>query len=388
MVKPILYDRLLVPPEQSFFLFGMRGTGKSTWAKKTFPEAARFDLLNEGLFQDYIRNPRMFGKELMMLPEGSRVIVDEIQRLPSLLNEVHRLIEDRGYNFVLLGSSARKLKTAGTNLLAGRALKCVMQPLLPQELADDFDLDEVLGFGSLPLVWNSKNKKTSLEAYIQMYLKEEIQAEALVRNLPGFARFLPIAALFHGQVLNVASVARDAGVARTTVTGYMDILLDTHLGCMLSAYEARLRVREKKHPKFYWTDAGVMRAAKREFHKPTNIEKGPIFKGWIHFLLRSYGEPGTGLGYQYDNLYYWSPQSRGTEVDFLIQRGNSIVAVEVKAKSLLSGKDFAGLKAIGSLKNIKRKIMVFMGERPFKAEENIDVLPVEHFLKELQSGDI
>ena len=154
---------------------------------------------------------RLFGRELLRIPAGQTVVVDEVQRLPALLNEVHRFIESHGLRFVLLGSSARKLKQAGTNLLAGRALRRVMFPLLPQELGADFDLAEVLRFGSLPVIWQSPAKAESLEAYVQLYLKQEIQAEALVRNLPGFARFLPVAALFHGQVLSVAGVGPRRG---------------------------------------------------------------------------------------------------------------------------------------------------------------------------------
>jgi predicted AAA+ superfamily ATPase len=232
------YPRLLQSPRQSFFLFGMRGAGKSTWARQVFPNAPRFDLLDEGLFQSYLRDPRLFGRELLRMATEEWVVVDEVQRLPALLNDVHRFIEDRNVRFALLGSSARRLKQSGTNLLAGRALRRIMLPLLPEELGADFDLPEVLRFGSLPVIWKSTAKQESLEAYVQLYLKEEIQAEALVRNLAGFARFLPIAALFHGQVLNIAGLSRDAGVARTTVAGYLEILADTHLAWMLPAYPA------------------------------------------------------------------------------------------------------------------------------------------------------
>ncbi|MBI4488436.1 MAG: ATP-binding protein, partial [Deltaproteobacteria bacterium] len=273
------YPRLLRAPRQSFFLFGMRGAGKSTWAKQAFPNAPRFDLLDEGLFQSYLRDPRLFGRELLRIATEKWVVVDEVQRLPALLNEVHRFIEDRSLRFALLGSSARKLKHAGTNLLAGRALRRIMLPLLPEELGADFDLPEVLRFGSLPVIWKSTAKQESLEAYVQLYLKEEIQAEALVRNLPGFARFLPIAALFHGQVLNIAGLSRDAGLARMTVAGYLEILEDTHLAWMLPAYEGRLRVKERKHPKLYWVDPGVMRAVKRELHPPGELERGPLLEG-------------------------------------------------------------------------------------------------------------
>jgi len=385
MVTNQTYPRQLKPPQQSFFLFGMRGVGKSTWARSAFPDSRRFDLLDEGLYQSYLRDPRLFGRELMTIPAGQSVVVDEVQRLPALLNEVHRFIEDRRLRFALLGSSARKLKQAGTNLLAGRALRRVMYPLLPQELGADFDLREVLRFGSLPIIWQSPAKAESLEAYVQLYLREEIQAEALVRNLPGFARFLPVAAIFHGQVLSVAALARDAGVARTTVSGYLDILADTHLGWLLPAYEGKLRVKERKHPKLYWVDPGVVRGVKREFHSPGDLERGALLEGWVGALLKAYGEPGSGLGLRHDGLFHWAPTEGGSEVDFLVQRGKEFTAIEVKAKETLSSRDFVGLKAIADLKGIRRRVVVFMGDRPFRTEGGIDALPIRDFLHELEA---
>jgi len=382
------YSRLLQAPGQSFFLFGMRGAGKSTWSRQAFPDAPRFDLLDEGLFQSYLRDPRLFARELLRFPGGQTVVVDEIQRLPALLNEVHRLIESHGLRFVLLGSSARKLKQAGTNLLAGRALRRVMFPLLPEELGADFDLAEVLRCGSLPVIWRSPAKEDSLEAYVQMYLKEEIQAEALVRNLPGFARFLPVAALFHGQLLSVAGLARDAGVARTTVAGYLEILADTYLAWQLPAYQGRLRVKERKHPKLYWVDPGVVRALKRGLHAPGEAERGALLEGWVGVLLRAYGEAGSGLGLRHDGLFYWAPAEGGTEVDFLIQRGREFTAIEVKAKENLASQDFKGLKAITGLKNLGRRIVVFLGERPFRTEDGIEALPIRSFLDELEGKTI
>lgn len=379
-----LYPRLLQAPRQSFFLSGMRGAGKSTWAKQVFPNAPRFDLLDEGLFQSYLRDPRLFGRELLRIATEKWVVVDEVQRLPALLNEVHRFIEDRNLRFALLGSSARKLKQAGTNLLAGRALRRIMLPLLPEELGADFDLPEVLRFGSLPVIWKSTAKQESLEAYVQLYLKEEIQAEALVRNLPGFARFLPIAALFHGQVLNIASLSRDAGVARTTVAAYLEILADTHLAWMLPGYEGRLRVKERKHPKLYWVDPGVIRAVKRELHPPGELERGPLLEGWVATLLKAYGEPGSELGLKFDGLYYWAPTEGGTEVDFLVRRGKEFTAIEVKAKERLSSRDFAGLRAIAELKGIRRRLIVFLGDRPFQTEDGMEALPVREFVRELE----
>jgi predicted AAA+ superfamily ATPase len=375
-------------PKQSFVLFGMRGVGKSTWSRRAFPDARRFDLLDEGLFQSYLRDAGLFGRELLRIPAGETVVVDEVQRLPALLNEAHRFIESRGLRFVLLGSSARKLKQAGTNLLAGRALRRIMFPLLPQELGADFDLAEVLRFGSLPVIWRSSAKAESLEAYVQMYLKEEIQAEALVRNLPGFARFLPVAALFHGQVLSVGGLARDAGVARTTVSGYLDILADTYLAWLLPAYEGKIRVKERKHPKLYWADPGVVRAVKRELHPPGEAERGALLEGWIGVLLKAYGESGSGLGLRYDEMFYWAPSGGGTEVDFLIRRGKEFTAIEVKAKGKLSPHDFKGLKAVAELKGLGRRLVVFMGDRPFRTEDGIEAMPIREFLGELEANTI
>lgn len=272
MVVTTVYPRITRPPDQSFFLFGVRGVGKSTWARTRYETAHRIDLLDEARYQSLLADPELFADELRSRPPGSWVVVDEVQRIPGLLNYVHQFVEEQGLRFVLLGSSARKLKTSGTNLLAGRALWNVMYPLVPEELGDHFELDTVLSFGTIPLVWTSADRRRTLESYVHLYLREEVRAESLVRNLPGFVRFLPIAALCHGQVVNIAGIARDAGVARTTVSGYLEILEDTLLATRLPAFEARLRVRERKHPKLYWTDPGLVRAVKRQLGPVTEEE--------------------------------------------------------------------------------------------------------------------
>ena len=376
------YPRSLRPPTDSFFLFGIRGVGKSTWARQRFSNAPRIDLLDEGVFQSYLRDPQRFGQEVRRHKRGAWIVVDEVQRLPALLNEVHRAIEELGLRFVLLGSSARKLKMAGTNLLAGRAVRREMHPLQPDEMGDDFDLREVLRFGSLPIIWRAPHKPDRLDAYSQLYLREEIQAEALVRNLPGFARFLPIAALFHGQVVNAAGLARDADVARTTVNGYLEILQDTYLVTLLPAYEAKLRVKERKHPKLYWTDPGVVRAMKRQLHEPAAEERGALLEGWVYGLLRA-RQSYAGL---YDELVYWAPAQGATEVDFLVRRGKSLVAIEVKTTTSPTPRHVSGLRAIADLAGIKRRILVHMGDRAFNTAEGIEALPVMQFAEEVLSG--
>src|SRR5262245_23458623 len=305
--------RLLEPPRQSFFLLGPRGSGKSTWARHELPGAHRIDLLDQAIYHAYLARPGQFADELRAVRPGTTVIVDEVQRIPALLNEVHRFIEERRMRFVLCGSSARKLKQHGTNLLAGRALRRQMHPFVPVELGAGFDLDAALTHGTLPVIWTAQSRREALVAYVQLYLKEEIQAEALVRNLPGFVRFLPIAALFHGQTLSTAALARDAEVSRTTVAGYLEILEDTLLAFRLPAYEGRLRVRERRHPKLYWIDAGLVRAIRRQRGIPSPEEAGPLFEGWVANLLRIHGDYAE----LFDEWYYWAPgEAAQTEVDF------------------------------------------------------------------------
>ena len=379
------YPRLLSRPQSSFFLFGPRGVGKSTWTRDKLSGAHRIDLLDEGLYHNLLADPWLFAAELNTLPRKSWVVVDEIQRLPSLLNEVHRFIEGPGLRFALLGSSARKLKAAGTNLLAGRALRKQMFPLMPQELGADFDLESVLRFGSLPLVWRAGDRRATLLAYVQTYLREEIRAESIVRNLPGFARFLPVAALFHGQVINIAGIARDAGTARTTVDGYVEILEDTLLASRLRAYEARLRVRERKHPKLYWIDPGIVRAVKKQLDPPTAEERGHLMEGWIHTLLRCYAEERS----LFDDLYYWAPaQARQIEVDFLLQRGRELLAIEVKTSPRLQPAQLAGLAAIAELPNVARRILVYGGARRLRTPAGIEVWPLVNFLAALEQGKL
>ena len=378
-----MYTRLLEPPKSSFFLLGPRGTGKTTWLRQKFAGATWFNLLDEGLYQRFLANPSLFGDALRAVPAGSWVVVDEVQRLPGLLNEVHRAIEERRLKFALAGSSARRLRQAGTNLLAGRAVRRSMFPLAPPELGDDFDLARALRFGTLPLVWASAEPEETLDAYVQLYLKAEIQAEAVVRNLPGFARFLPIAALFHGQTLNVAALARDAEVSRTTVAGYVEILEDTLLATRVTAFEARLRLRERKAPKLYWVDPGLVRALKRARGPVLVEEAGPLFEGLVFTLLRMWNDAHRA----WEEIQYWAPaEARLTEVDFVLRDGAQTTAVEVKASVTLRPEHFAGLEAIAALEGVRRRVLVYRGRERLRTASGVDVLPFDTFAEELFSG--
>ena len=385
MANSSTYRRMKEVPDSSFFLFGARGVGKSTWARKHLADAHSVNLLDQRLFQQLLADPGLFAARLRPLPPRQWVVVDEVQRIPPLLNEVHRSIEEDGRRFALLGSSARKLKTAGTNLLAGRALWTTMYPLAPEELAEAFELERTLRWGSIALVWQAPNPRATLETYVQLYLSEEIKAEALVRNLPGFVRFLPVAALFHGQSINVSAIARDAGVARTTVAGYIEILEDTLLATRLPAFEGRLRVRERKHPKLYWIDPGLVRAVKKQLGAVADEERGALLEGWIFTLLRTYREERD----LYDDIHYWAPlQSRRTEVDFLLRRGSELLALEVKSAAHPSAVRLKGLRAIAEAENLVRRVLVYGGDQTLRTEDGIDVWPIDRFLTALADGEL
>ncbi len=364
---------------------GPRGSGKSTWLRAIFTDAHVIDLLSERTYQRLLANPGQFADELRAVPADHWVIVDEVQRLPGLLNEVHRFIEEKRLRFVLCGSSARKLKRAGINLLAGRALHRAMHPFVPEELGALFDLEESLRYGVLPIVWDSTAREETLTAYARLYLKEEIQAEALVRNLPGFARFLPLAAIFHGQHINVSTISREAGVARTTVAGYLEILEETLLCFRLPAYEARLRMRERKLPKWYWCDPGIVRAMKRSTGSATPEERGALFEGMVAQLIRAYKDYRSIC----DDMYYWAPAGRSTtEVDFLIVRADELIAIEAKSGSTFTESWCRGLRAVAKLKGLQRRIIVYPDGPVLHTKDGIDVIPFENFADQLAANSL
>jgi len=258
-----------------------------------------------------------------------------------------------------------------------------MHPFVPEELGTRFNLNEALRFGLLPIVWDSSTKEETLTAYAHLYLKEEIQAEALVKNLPGFARFLPIAALFHGQIVNVTNIAREAGVARTTAAGYLDILEETLLCFRLPAYEAKLRVRERKLPKWYWCDSGIVRVMKRTKGELVPEERGALFEGMVAQLLRAY----KNYRDTFDEMYYWAPSGRSnSEVGFLLVRGADLIAVEAKSGNTFMEGWCKGLRAVAQLKGLKRRIIVYPKGPVLTTNDGIEVVPFQH-LADLLAGD-
>lgn len=382
----VMYTRSLRPPQDSFFLFGPRGTGKSTWVKQHFPQAAYFDLLNTSLYLRLQQDPSHFRKAVEALPKKSWVVVDEIQKLPQLLNEVHSLIEDHGFKFVLTGSSARKLKREGANLLAGRALTKYFFPLTYEELGKDFNLEEILRFGSLPAVFSKSDTQIKiefLESYTLTYLREEIQQEAAVKNLSNFGRFLSIAAISNGQKLNLANLARDAGVARPTVQGYFQILIDTLVGTLLPAWPIKLRVKEVDHPKFYFFDPGAIRALTQRLRDPLDsIERGNLLETYLLHEMRAH-VASRSLGGEF---YYWGTHG-GVEVDLIWSRGKIAVGFEVKSSSRWKSEYSHALRILLNENKISKAFGVYLGSETL-SDQGVTVLPIEEFLKRMGQNHI
>ncbi len=379
-----MFTRELRKIEGSAFLLGPRGTGKSTWIRENYQDNLVYDLLNTTELIRLSRDPALLYKETAHLDAGSWVIVDEIQKVPALLNEVHRIIEEKKINFILSGSSARKLRESGVNLLAGRALTYNMFPLVSKEVSFELDLNKQITFGMLPGSFQAANPKKFLQAYTETYLMEEIREEALTRNFGSFARFLEIAARQNGQLTNAAGIARDAGVARQTVQGYFDILVDTLIGFWLQPWKLKRNTKQVTHPKFYFFDSGVVRALSGRLPYPAVSEEvGPLFECFIVNEIRAYLHYNE-LDYP---LYFWRSQS-GVEVDILFESADGFVAIELKSGNRWEKRFNRGLHRLsGELGHKVRCYGVFMGDRPLTLDD-VTVLPALDFLKRLWGGGI
>lgn len=383
-----MFSRRLELPSRSFLLLGPRGTGKTTWLRARLPEARWFNLLLDREQLRLMRDPALFRQEVEALPAGSWVVVDEVQRLPSLLNEVHDLSSraPRRWRFALTGSSARKLRARDVNLLAGRVVMRQLFPLTAAELGPRYRPADFLRFGGLPLVASERShdgRVDLLEAYVETYLAQEIRAEALVRRLDSFVRFLEVAALANAQVTNVAGLARDAAIARPTVQGHFDVLVDTLVGAWLPAWRPRAKVKEVAHPKFYFFDPGVVRALARRLREPLESqERGTLLETVIFHELRAH-LAYSGCGGQ---LSYWRTPS-GSEVDFLWTRGRHAVGIEVKATARWRSEDGRALKELRRAGAVQGCFAVTLGDQPLQDAE-IRVLPLPTFLRELAGGRV
>ena len=380
-----MYTRLLPTPTRSIFLFGPRGTGKSTWIRDRFPDAVTYDLLDTGEALRLSKDPHALYRELAALPAGDWAVIDEVQKVPELLDEVHRLVESSRLRFVLSGSSARKLRRGGANLLAGRAITTPMFPLVSAELSFEIDAERTLLFGMLPMAVTTDSPQDYLRTYAETYLVQEIQAEALTRNLGAFARFLEIAARQNGQVANAAGIARDAGINRRTVQNHFEILTDTLIGFWLPPWKLKSATKQVRQSKFYFFDCGVARALTgRLAYPPTSEELGPLAETFVLNELRAY------LGYSSRNykLCFWRSYD-GVEVDVLCETVEGFVAIEIKASSRWDKRFNRGLHRVRDDlgKDETRCYGVYLGERA-ALWDDVHVLPLVDFLKRLWAGEI
>jgi predicted AAA+ superfamily ATPase len=373
-----------LPPSRSCLLLGPRQTGKSTLVRSLLPRRAwSVDLLQQDAFLRYSKEPERFRLEVETKARtGTRVVfVDEIQRVPALLQEIHGLIEARRVRFLLTGSSARKLRRGGANLMAGRAATRRLYPLTLAEQGDLFDLERTLRYGSLPAVvtGSERDARELLTSYAETYLREEVQAEALVRNLGGFARFLDIVAAENGGIVNASAVARDASLAPRTVQEYYQLLEDTLLGHRLEAWRKSPRARLVGHPRFYLFDPGVTNAlAGRLGAPPDPVWRGRLFEQWIVLeCLRILDYRQTEA-----RASYWRTHS-GAEVDLLVERhGRLRLAVEIKAKRTVGGADLSGLRSFAEAHPDVRRVVVAEVAEPYRLG-GVDVLPYRMFFSRL-----
>jgi len=376
----VIQRALSLPPpgRETFFLWGPRQAGKSTLLRSAYPASLWIDLLKADEYRRYLDRPELLRQELAARPAPDQIVIDEVQKVPAMLDEVHWLHENRGIQFALCGSSPRKVRRGAANLLGGRALRYQLFGLVAAELGGDFDLTRMLNHGYLPRIYAATAPRRLLRSYVGDYLKEEIAAEGLVRNLPVFSHFLDAAALSDGSLVNFSNIARDCGVSSPTVKSYFGILEDTLLGRWLPAYRKRPKRRVIASPKFYFADVGVVNElARRGSLEPGGELFGAAFENWVCHELTAH------LAYHESRaaLTYWRLAS-GIEVDFIV--GDMDVAIEAKARTRIGSDDLAGLRHLAQdHPKVGRRIVVCLELRARTTDDGIEVLPVRDFLAEL-----
>lgn len=403
---------LALPPAgtETFFLWGPRQTGKSTLLREHYPDARWVDLLKADDFRRYASRPELLRQELeaeavrdgtatadaaradavptdaaddVAVPRTSRqIVVDEVQKVPALLDEAQWLMERYGYCFALCGSSARRVRRGGANLLGGRALRYELRGVTARELDQDFELDRILNHGYLPRIYRASRPGRLLDAYVGDYLKEEVAAEGLVRNIPRFSHFLEAAALCDGQVVNFANIARECGVSGHTARSHFEVLEDTLLGAWLPAYRKRAKRRVVHAPKFYFSDVGVVnRLARRGEVLSGSAEYGKAFENWVHHELAAY------LGYRKADvgLSYWR-LAGGTEVDFVL--GDIEVALEAKSSRNVVSDHLKGLRSlVRDHPAVRRRVVVCREPRRRRTRDGIEIVPARQFAVGLWEGE-
>ncbi len=371
-------SRFFKAPKQSFFLFGPRGTGKSTWLKHHYPESVVIDLLAPELFRLYSARPERL-REITNGADGKTIIIDEVQKVPELLDVVHELLEKgTGIQFILTGSSARKLKRTGVDLLAGRAIVKTMHPFMAAELGEAFSLADSLQIGLVPLITKAMSPQETLASYVALYLQEEVQMEGVVRNIGAFSRFLEAASFSHGSTINVSEIARECQVKRKTVDNYLAVLDDLLLSFRVPVFSRRAKRHLISHPKFYYFDSGVFCSLRPTgpLDSPQEID-GAGLEGLIAQHLRAW----IAYGDKPCKLYYWRTKS-GVEVDFILYGQDTFWAIEVKNSAKINNKMLKGLITFQEDYPEAQTLLLYRGNERSKIK-NILCLPCEQFLHDL-----
>lgn len=376
--------KLNLPPAgaETFFLWGPRQTGKSTLLKSIYPDALWIDLLKADVFRRYLNNPEFLRQETPSAEKALFIVIDEVQKLPVLLDEAHWLHENRGVHFALCGSSARKVRRGHANLLGGRAVRYELFGFTAAELVPDLKLNRLLNHGYLPPIYLSDRPQRLLNAYVANYLKEEVAAEGLVRNLPVFSNFLNMAALSDTETVNFSTIARDCGVSSQTIKGHFQILEDTLLGKWLPSYRKRPKRRVAASAKFYFSDVGVVNfLAKRGRVEQGSELFGKAFENWCFHELTTYNAYNEAFA----ALFYWR-LAGGTEVDFVIN--DMTLAIESKAVRKVSAQHLKGLRSLkADHPAVKRRLVVCCEDRRRTTDDGIEILPAGDFVRRLWNGE-
>lgn len=374
-----ILPRVFTPPASSFFLFGPRGTGKSTWLRRTMPDAVWIDLLEADVFRSFSARPERLREIALAAGTGKTIVIDEIQKIPELLSVIHSLIEKkRGLRFILTGSSARKLKKTGADLLAGRVIRQTLFPFMAVELGKRFDLVTALRQGLLPLVYAAADPEAVLRTYASLYVREEVQMEGLVRNIGNFSRFLEAISFSHGSLLNTSNVARECEVERKVVESYISILEDLLLSFRVPVFTKKAKRATVAHPKFYYFDAGVYRSLRPAgpLDRPEEIE-GASLEGLVAQHLMAWcsyrGEKNT--------VYFWRTAA-GSEVDFIVYGPEVFWAIEVKNTAKIRPEDLRSLRSFTSEYPQSKAVLLYRGKERMQVG-GILCLPCDAFFRAL-----
>ena len=381
-----MFERKLHLPlekTETFFLWGPRQTGKTTLLRQAYPDAFWIDLLKAEEYRRYVTRPERMREEIEALVAMPFIVIDEVQKVPKILDEVHWLREAYGIQFALCGSSARKVKRGAANLLGGRAVRYDLRGLTSAELSSDFDLERILNHGYLPRVYEAARPRRLLNGYVADYLKEEVASEGLVRNLPVFSEFLDMASLSDTHPVNYSNIARECGVSSQTVRAYFEILEDTLVARWLPSYRKRPKRRVLRSPKLYFADVGVVGFLARRGHlEPGSELFGNAFENWCFHEISAY----NCYAERFANLSYWRLTS-GIEVDFVVN--DMELAIEAKSSRAVSSHHLKGLRQLAvDHPEIKRRIVLCLEDRPRRTSDGIEIMPYGAFVKSLWRREI